>query len=166
MVKALVHLLCQGDLQAAKRESERALELNPYYPVSLFSLGQALNFDGDAETGIALCRKALAANPRLPMNHAFMYAIGLGHFVLGNYPGAVEWTQRSDQQAGDVPGTLLCLATAASLAGEQDLAAGTVGRLLKIHPDMTLRRLRRQPFRNAEDWQRFLDGLRQAGMPE
>jgi adenylate cyclase len=164
--KAVVHLFYEGDLDAAKRESERALELNPHYPLAMATLGLTTICQGDAETGIRLCTKVVKGNPRLPNNRRFMRSIAYGYFVQERYEEAVEWAQRSDRLAANTPATLITLATAASHGGEQKLAASTVARLLVIYPDLTIGRLWRLPFRNDAHWLRFVDGLRKAGLPE
>ncbi len=164
--KGLVHLIYEGDLAASRRENERALELSPYYPVALHNLGLTLIYDGDAESGIALCQKAVEANPRLPLNYGFMVSLAIGHFILERDTEAVEWAQRSDQQAADAIPALLILAAAAHHAGQAQLAAETAARLLAVAPDFTIGGLRRLPFRNAAHWQRFVAGLRGAGLPD
>jgi len=164
--KSMVHLFYESNLEAAMRESERALELNPYYPLAMAVQGLIAIFQGDAETGIRLCTKVVEANPRLPNNRRFMRSIVYGYFVQTRYAEAMEWAQRSDRLAENKPATLLALATVASYAGEQELAVSTVARLLAIYPDLTISGLWRLPFRNETHWFRFVDGLRNAGLPE
>ncbi|MFQ5971431.1 MAG: hypothetical protein ACE5Q3_03810, partial [Alphaproteobacteria bacterium] len=82
------------------------------------------------------------------------------------YADSVEWAQRSDQHESDVALTLLTLATAACHGGQRELASATVDRLTTLHPDITLSALFRHPFREPEIWQRYVDGLREAGLPE
>jgi adenylate cyclase len=164
--KSMVHLFYEGNLDAAMRESERALELNPYYPLAMAVQGLIAIFQGDAEAGIQLCTKVVAANPRLPNNRRFMRSIVYGYFVQRRYSDAMKWAQRSDRLAEDKPATLLALASVASYAGEQELAVSTVARLLAIYPDLTIGGLWRLPFQNETHWFRFVDGLRKAGLPE
>jgi len=164
--RAMVHLFYKRDLDAAKRECERALELNPYYPFAMAVLGLTLICQDDAEEGIRLCTKVVEANPRLPTNRRFMRSIAYGHFVQARYVDAMHWAQRSDQLAENVPPTLLALATAASHAGEHELATSTVDRLLAVEPGLTIAALWRLPFRNETHWLRFVDGLRKVDLPE
>ena len=165
-IKANVHLHYQADVEAAKRAWERSLELNPYYSMALHGLGWISIYQGDAESGIELGQKALDADPRMPLNYVFMGTIAYGQFIAGRFAEAVDWAQRSDQQAADMMITLLVLASAAHHAGQAQLAAGTVARMVAIEPGINLGELRRQPFRNADHWQLFVDGLRDAGIPE
>ncbi|MGI9525452.1 MAG: adenylate/guanylate cyclase domain-containing protein [Hyphomicrobiaceae bacterium] len=164
--KAMVHLFYKRDLDAARRECERALELNPYYPFSMAILGLTLIFLDDAERGTRLCTKVVEANPRLPNNRRFMRSISYGHFVEERYDDAIYWAQRSDQLAANVPPTLLSLTAAASHAGECELAAATVDRLMASDPDLTSADLWRLPFRKEAHWSRFIEGLTKAGLPD
>ena len=165
-IKANVHQWYQADVDAAKRAWERSLELNPYFPLALHGLGWVSIYEGDGESGIALGQKALDADPRMPLNYVFMGTIAYGQFIAGRFAEAVDWAQRSDQQAADMMITLLVLASAAHHAGQAQLAASTVARMVVIEPSINLGELRRQPFRNAAHWQLFVDGLRGAGVPE
>ncbi len=164
-MRAIVYLYAERDIESAVRQSERVLELNPLYPMGLFSLGLAQIHDGDAEAGIKQCKRAYEANARMPMNHSFALAIATGHFVAEQYTDSVQWARRADQHESDVPLALLILTTAAHHAGQRELAAATAARLTKLHPDISIGALHRRPFRDPETWQRYIDGLRGAGLP-
>ena len=164
--RAMVYFFYDGDLEASKRECERALELNPYYPLAMAVLGLTLIFQGYAEKGTRLCTKVVEASSRLPSNRRIMRWIAYGYFVQARYVDAVHWAQRSDRYAENMPPTLLALATSASHAGEHELAASTIDRLLVIEPDLTIADLWCLPFQNDAHWLRFVDGLQQAGLPK
>jgi adenylate cyclase len=159
------YLYCDQDFDAAEREAKRALEINPYYSVATFSLGWTNIFRGQAEEGIDLCRKAIDANPRAPINHRMMWVAATGYFVLEQYDAAVDWAKRSDQQEADVIPNLLLWITSATHAGKNSDASRVVKRLLSLHPDFDMAALRRWPFRDDAIWERFADGLREAGLP-
>ena len=61
---ALAHaLFVKGELQAARVETLRALELDPQSFANIDTIGWLLTLQGDAERGPALVRKAIARNP-------------------------------------------------------------------------------------------------------
>src|SRR3546814_9951314 len=56
-------LLSDGAAAAAVSACEAALELDPAYPEALFSLGQALEAQGDGPQAVECYRRCLAADP-------------------------------------------------------------------------------------------------------
>ncbi len=61
----------------------------------------------------------------------------------------------------------LALAAAYGLAGRIDDAEWEAEELLSLQPDFTLRdSLRRTPYKNPADLERWITGLRKAGLPE
>ena len=158
------YLLCDRDFDAAEREARRALEINPYYSLATFLLGGVTIFRGQGKEGIDLCRKAMDANPRAPINHRMMWFAATGHFVLEQYDAAIEWAKRSDQRESDVTPNLLIWTTAATHAGKSNEASHVAKRLLALHPDFDIDALRRWPFHDDAIWERFTEGLRKAGL--
>ena len=165
IVLGLVHLLCERDTAAAKREARRALELNPNYTLAMDLLGAASIFSGDVAAGLAHCERAAKANPRFPANGWFMQDVALGHFVLREHEAALEWAHLADERERNVPRSLLLLVTSAWHAGRHELARTQARRLLGICPDLNLRELRRWPFDDAAEWQRFVSGIEASGVP-
>jgi hypothetical protein len=94
-----------------------------------------------------------------------MQSVALGHFVLGDDAGAIEWCRRADQHERDVPRCLLILIAAAAREGDSELAREWSTRLVATAPDFSLGQLRRWPFRDVQLRQRFVAGLRDAGLP-
>ena len=54
--------------------------------------------------------------------------------------------------------------------GREDEARAAVGELLRLIPDLTVTAMAENmgqvPFARPADWQRYLDSLRKAGLPE
>lgn len=165
MVASLVHLYCEKDADKAQRAAERALELSPFYAIGRYMQGLAMIFGGQAEAGLAICANTILASPRMVMNHRIMQGAALGAFLAGRFDEAVDWAKRSDHQAHDVAPTLLILAAAAAAAGRDDEARATTDRLLACFPDLRLGAMRRWPFRDAADHDRFTAALAAAGLP-
>ena len=58
-------------------------------------------------------------------------------------------------------------AAALGMMGRHDEATAAVENLLVSMPDLTISQVRNMvPVRNPIDWDRWLDGLRRAGLPE
>jgi len=165
MTLSIVYLYCEGDADRALRESERALELSPYYALGRYTRGLAWVFGGRPAEGLALCSHTLQVSPRIVMNHRIMQAAALGAFLVGRHDEAVEWAKRADHLVHDVAPTLLILAAAAAAAGPGEDAAIARDRVLTLFPDFRLGEMRRWPFRNAADHDRFVASLASAGLP-
>jgi adenylate cyclase len=165
LVYGLMLLYLKRDLDAAVRQAKRSLELNPNYALSIYLLGMAMMYAGDAEAGLRHCKRALEANPRFPANNWFMDYMAVGNFLREDYGAAVEWARRSDEIHGDIPRCLLLLTTCYGHAGAVEEAAREADRLMQACPDFRIRDLRRWPFLREQDWARFVDGLVQARLP-
>jgi adenylate cyclase len=160
-----VHLLCRGDHAASEAESEICLELNPYYGFATIGLGLAAITGGKVEDGIAQCSKVAASDPRSQLLPWAAQSLALGHLVAGRYDEAVAWAQRADRRQADAVRTLLILAAASALAGNDALAGETMRRIMVRHPDFRIADFGNWPFKHPEPADRLTDGLRRAGLP-
>ncbi|MGI9412195.1 MAG: hypothetical protein ACR2PM_00900, partial [Hyphomicrobiales bacterium] len=164
-ILALVHML-ERDLAAARREAERSLEINPHFPLASFNLAQTMIFGGEPEDGIALARRAAETLKRAPMYHGILHFVSLGHFVCRRYQDAIQWAERAQLQAPGLPKSLIVMTAAAVQDGDMEAAEGYAGRLLEAHPDFSLAALGRLPFSDPEPWDRLVESLRRAGLPD
>jgi adenylate cyclase len=161
----LACLYAGRDPLRAAGEAERALELSPFYAIAHLVLGLAWAFGGRPAEGLEVCRKAIAVNARLISNHRTMQAASLCALLVDRADEAIDWAHRSDQQVHDVCPTLQIQAAACVAAGRTAEAAGTRDRILALFPDFRLGQMRRWPFRNPADFDRFLSWLAEAGLP-
>ena len=117
-------------------------------------------FSGDAESGLPLIEKARRLNP----NFTYDFVHGLAMFMMSNYAEAIEDTQRSfDLSPHFVPAGLY-LAASHALAGNQSEAEAAVARIRQYSPQYKLPDGFLTQFKHAEDRERFVGGLRQAGL--
>ncbi len=85
-------------------------------------------------------------------------------FMMSNYGEAIEDTQRSfDLSPHFVPAGLY-LAASHALAGNQSEAEAAVAKIRQFSPSYQLRGGFLTQFKNPEDRERFIGGLRQAGL--
>jgi adenylate cyclase len=162
---ALAYLYADRDPLRAVGEAERALELSPFYAIAHLALGSAWVYGGKPADGLEICRKAIAVNTRLISNHRTMQAAALGALLVGRAEEAIDWTRKSDQQVHDVAPTLQIQAAACAAGGRRDEARAARDRLLALFPDFRLGEMRRWPFRDAADYDRFVGWLADAGLP-
>jgi adenylate cyclase len=141
------------------------LKASPGSDVLLSRLGDIYTYAGQPERGVALVRQALQLNPRSAASlHAY---IARGLLLLNDRDEAVAEVVTCIRLA---PSFRLCEEVAAVIyaeLGRLDEAHAAASAAYRIDPDFTLASAPEVlPFKNPLDLQRFLDGLRKAGLPE
>jgi TolB-like protein/Tfp pilus assembly protein PilF len=151
----------QKDFDSFRDAAERALALNPMDGNSVSLLGELLTYAGDAERGMQLAERAKRLNPNHP--GTYWYPDFYHAFSLGDYRGALAFGLKCKLRGN--PLAPMFIATAAGHLGERDTAAKAVAELLKFRPELPAL-LRKQVTKvwNAEYGERFLEGLRKAGL--
>ena len=155
-----------GDLENARREAERSLELNVHSPVAGLLLAQTMIYGGAPEEGIARAMQAAEIFKRVPIYYAALYWVAMGHFVCCRYEEAIDWAARAQLQAPNQPRSLIVQIAASAHSGDIEATKSHAGRLLAAYPEFNLAALRRLPFSDPEPWDRIVDGLRKAALPE
>ena len=151
--------LWQGQHDEAIAEGQRAIELDPGDVVALERLALSMIWAGDVESSFSLIDKANRLNP----NQTYCFARGVAMFMLQKYGEAIKLL-RSDFDANPnfVPSGLY-LVSSYSLAGHTRKAAATAADTRRISPNYSIPKDLAH-FKNPEDRERFVDGLRQAGL--
>ena len=152
--------LWQGEYDKAIAEGRLAIELDPDEVVALERLALILSFAGDAESSLPLIDRARLLNP----NHAYEFPRGVAMFMMSNYAGAIEMLQTSFGLNPTFIPSGLYLAASHALVGNQREAEATVASILQVSPGYQLGNEFLTQFKNPEDRERLVDGLRQAGL--
>ena len=91
--------------------------------------------------------------------------LGLASFVEERYEDACDWGSKAIQENPRFPGGHRLLASSYGQLGRVKEAATELKELLLLMPGMTADDVRRQvPFRKPRDMERYIDGLRKAGL--
>jgi len=152
--------LWQGEHDKAIFEGKLAITLDPNEVVALERLGLSMIFSGDATPSLALIDKAKRLNP----NHTYDFARGIAMFMLADYEKAIKLLQKSvDQKPNFIPSSLY-LASSQALLGLNSEAVATVTNIGKIRPGYTFSTDFQSHFKNAEDYERFSEGLKIASL--
>ncbi len=155
-------LYAKGDFAGAKRSFLRSLEITPRYHFAQAGLGEVEIYSGDAAKGIDLCTQDLKS--QILKNGRNHEAIAAGEIRLGNYDAALEMAEDAIHKYGKTTQTLIVLAAAAGLAGNDKAARDAVASLKEKHPEITIDTMRRWPYKDDADWELFVSGLRKAGL--
>lgn len=167
--KAFV-LLWEGNTAEAIVEAQRAVALNPSDIGAHAAMCFVLDADGQYTIAIECAEKAIRLSPRDPFLWAFYNQIAIANMALYQYGRAIEWLRRSIAENPDFPAALEHLTSVLALDDHEAEAIETLARYL-AHPRTnakTIDQVRTQgrgPFA-AATFERYLQGLRKAGMPE
>jgi len=152
--------LWQGEHDKAIAEGRLAIDLDPDDVLALERLAMSMIFSGDAELSLPLIEKARRLNP----NFTYDFVHGVAMFMMSNYGEAIEDTQRSFSLSPHFVPAGLYLAASHALTGNQSEAAAAVAKIRQFSPSYQLRDGFLTQFKNSKDRERFISGLRQAGL--
>jgi TolB-like protein/Flp pilus assembly protein TadD len=145
---------------------EVAVELNPSLATGYQWLGTSLAWAGQSEEAIVNCEKAMRLSPKDPMTHVSLHGIALAHFVAGRYEEAAKWSRRSLQHRPDSALAGCILAASLAQAGRLDEATAAIAATFpRARPSLS-RVLQNVAHADPDVAERFLEGLRKAGLPE
>jgi len=157
--------LRQGRHDEALAAARDAVRYDPNYADGYAALANVLFFSGDGEGAEAAMRRAMRLNPRY--SGAYIDILGRAYFAMGRYDRAIA--ELRECTARD-PALITChafLAAAYSLVGRLADAQWEAQEILGLEPDYSLAADGVSPqFRNADDSERYREGLRLAGIPD
>jgi adenylate cyclase len=157
-------LVASRDFEVSIALVERALILNPNLGFAWFAGAAVRVFNGDPESAIAHAEYAMRLSPFDPfISYAWAW-IAFAHLLAGRYDQSLSASQRALSNRVDF---LTVLAASSSLAGQMDKARDAMARIRERSPTLCISMLKvLVPFRRSEDFARFAEGLRLAGLPE
>jgi TolB-like protein len=154
-------LWCLKDYDSFRDAVERAVALNPMDGNSVAYLGELLVYAGDEERGMELVARAKELNPNHP--GWYWFADFYRAFAQNDYRGALAFALKARMRNN--PLAPMFTAAACGQAGDTDGGAKAVSELLQFRPELpSIIRKQVAKVWNAEYGERFLEGLRRAGM--
>jgi TolB-like protein len=154
-------------LDEAVRRLERAIELSPNDPSAYGYLGLALSMSGEHDAATAALDEAARLSPRDPFLAVWHMARAIGAFSAERYEEAIDWAKQANEENPQFAGAYRILAACYGRLERGDEAKAAMADLLKHMPGLTIAATRKQvPLKRPEDLERYLDGLRKAGLPE
>jgi len=151
-------------------EGETAIALDPNNARGYEAASVGKFFLGHAEDGLAGLETALRLSPRDPHLPWLQFWMCGFQKDLAHYEQAIPWCEKAVAGLPHVYIPLAFLAAADALAGHDREAKEAAAQLLKVNPSFTVQSWASvhwsdDPTFNAR-YQRFIEGLRQAGLPE
>jgi len=154
-------------LDAGIAACRRAVELNPNLALAEGFLGVLLSWRGDYDEALLHAERAARLSPSDPIYSWWCIARMSAAFGAGQYDQAVDWAKKMISASREDPGAWRYLTASLALLGREDEARAAKDELLRLMPGESLRWIREVlPSDNADRIERFVDGLRKAGVPE
>ena len=155
----------QQRMNEAIEDARRAVALDPNYADGYAAMASVLVAAGEPEEGLDAIQKAMRLSPR----HGFMYLWQLAkvYFVMGRYDEAIvaldDVLKRNPSYA---PARLLRVAVH-GLLDRADEAQWDIEEVLTARPDLSITEaVKLTNYQRPEDRERYVTGLRKAGLPE
>jgi TolB-like protein len=146
---------------------QKAIELNPNFALAYGYFSLQLAYAGEAEAAIEAGHKAIRLSPRDPELFHFYTAISTAHFVDESYEEAVAWSNKAMAERSETPAARRVLAASRAQLGQIEEARSQMDGLLSITPGVTATLLRNiLYFKRPADFDRYIDALCKAGLPE
>ncbi|MEE9210407.1 MAG: tetratricopeptide repeat protein, partial [Kiloniellales bacterium] len=153
------------DGDRAIAELEKAIALDPNYADAYAFLANTLVMVGRAEEALGQIERAMRLNPHFPF--WYYYVLGTSQFMLTRYDAALENLQSAIERNPTVPWSHRILAASYGHLGMREDAEWELEELRTLGYDSSIADIRRTTnFQDPAYLERYLDGLRKAGMPE
>jgi adenylate cyclase len=145
---------------------ERSIELSPNFAPAMGIKGGVLALLGEPERGIESINDAIRLSPRDGFMSFWLMGLFWGYHALERYEEAADVAQRAIRIAPNNPTFRRQLASSLALLGRMDEARVAVQEYLRLEPDHTIADASKVPTKIPEHLDRFVEGLRKAGLPE
>jgi adenylate cyclase len=159
-------MLLAADLDRAQLFIDKALTLDCNHAWAWTRRGFLHVYRGEPELGVTCFERSLRLSPLDPFGFNSFIGLGLAAFAAGRPGEAVRWTQRALAEKPGITWAFRDLATFRAHAGDLDGARDAMAKLIATRPFLTLTHVAEAlRFMEPGLLARYLDGLRQAGMP-
>jgi TolB-like protein len=169
MARAGMALGVFGDKALGLYWLDRAVTINPNFAFA-WRIRGSMSYLWDAvEKAPACFANALRLDPSDPLNFIALSGLSIAHYFLSHYDEALHWAEQGVMLGPTSIITLRALAASAALSGNSRKASSATERILQIAPGTTLASVTaylRQLGMVPQRVDRFVDGLRLAGLPE
>ncbi|WP_420012598.1 adenylate/guanylate cyclase domain-containing protein [Tateyamaria sp.] len=166
VIQSSYNVWVTGDIPAALRDVQRALEINPHFGTGQAMLGLITILNGEYRVGVEAISRVTASLNQNPIYHLVAGSEALGHFALGADERCLDCAHRSLQQQPTFVQSMLHVIAVAQRMGDTGQVARMKDQLLSDHNEFRLEDMRPIPFRDADQWAQYRALLRQAGLPE
>jgi adenylate cyclase len=155
------------DLEAALAALDRALALNVNSAQALRVSGFVRLHAGDPRTATEHFTRAMRLSPLDPRISYVFSGLGLAHMMSGDYEEAVKFGRQAMREMPRNAQAHRIVAASLALLGRTEQARLAMRALLTVAPNFTMSHMKMFiPYHDAQFVERYLRGLRDAGLPE
>jgi adenylate cyclase len=147
----------------AMGEAERAISLDPNFADAHNFLGVILHYVGRSEEALTHFDQAMALNPYFP--DMWLHFKAQAAYHLGRYDLAIGLLKRRLTRNPNTDISRVLLAASYGQIGRIDEARAQWRDVFRVNPGYSLEHRRKVlPYKNPDDFERVVDGLRKAGL--
>jgi adenylate cyclase len=156
-----------GDLEGGAALIDRALVLNPNLATAWHASGCVRAHLHDPDVALVHLARAMRLSPLDPLMFAMQMVTAFAHHIAGRYAEAATWAEKAFREQPNFLPTIRLLAAINALSGRLEEAHKWVARGHALDPDMRISNLKDRvgPW-HPEDFARYVQALRLAGLPE
>ncbi len=152
------------DLAGALEAIEKAAALGPNYAEAYATRGYMLSYASRPAEAIESLKTSMRLDPQHP--RIWLHFLAHAYFMEGNYQQAVSLLKRRIRLQPETDISRVLLASCYGHLGLEADARSEWNEVLRINPDFSVeRKARVLPYANSADWDRYVAGLRKAGVP-
>jgi adenylate cyclase len=151
------------DLDRALSEAHQGLAFSPNSAELLILKANTEIFSGDPASALATLDASMRLDPHYP--DIALQFVAEAHFSLGEYEQAIAVIEQRLARNAQSETAYALLASCYGHLGRLEDCRRVWEQALRINPGFSIERRRRvQPFRNPEDFERRVEGLRKGGL--
>ena len=145
----------------------QAVSLNPNSAIGRFHLSHGLAFAGHDREAIEHAEDAIRLSPLDPMMAHFFGAIAVAHYLAGRYADALRYTTEATRLRPGFQGAHRLRCASLAQTGQTEEARALLASLRREQPQLSAAWIRANvPYQTPELMDRFLKGMRLAGLEE
>jgi tetratricopeptide (TPR) repeat protein len=132
-----------------------------------YASGWVRAFLGETDLAIDHVARAMRLSPLDPLMFLMQAATAVAYFVAGRYAEAAEWAAKAHREQPSFLGAIRNFAASSALCGHLEQAQRALARARDLDPGLRISNLKDRvgPYR-PDDFVRFAEGMRLAGLPE
>jgi TolB-like protein len=145
----------------------RAVDLNPNSAAAHSHLSRGFAFAGRDREAVEHGQDAIRLSPLDPEMALFLGAIAVAHYAAGRFAEAAQYTTEALRLRPGFQGAQRLRCASLAQAGRVDEARSFLATLRRDQPQLSIDWIRANvPFQTPELMERFLEGMRKAGLSE
>jgi len=146
-------------------EYEKAIAQDPNFALGFTNLGWALYYAGRPAEAIELIKRGMRLDPHYP--DIRLHWLAQAYFQLGQYEETIGLLKRRLIRKPDTDISRVLLAASYGYLGRNEEAKAEWVEALRVNPDYSLDHRRKiLPYKNPADFEKVVQGLHKADLPE